>query len=399
MKRLCLFLFLISLLGIDKTWAQYGTGFTGNGYYRVRNLATDRYIYVTDNKDYYDMTRDVEDFQAIQLWKDANRYISDPGSVIYIEKKNSDHFDLQAQGTGVHSLTGYYVGVTESAGTYTVSASVTKAGIQVTKYLSDTEQSSSDQGTIGTSGKLNYRKWIVDQIETNHATNYFGIKPTIEADGKFYQPFYAAFPFKVSSPDMHVYYINIVEDKYATMKEIKGEVPAGTPVIIECVSTNPAENRIELLNSSPAEVKGNLLGGVYFCNGSRPAASVDAYTAFDADKMRVLSVVDGQLIITNNADDRLSEIKVVDYSTYEIKKIKCIPANTCYLKSDFDTPAEIPVFVDGQVSGGISNISAGHKPISEGVYSLSGTRLRTTNDLQDLPAGLYIVNGKKVMLP
>ena len=398
MNRLFTFLLVASLLGVGTAKAQNGTGFIGNGYYRVSNLATSRFIYVTDNKDYYDMARDKEDFQAIQLWKDVNRYVSDPGSVIYIEQVTNDHFDLKAQGTGVHSLTGYYVGVTKSSGTYIVSASVTKAGMQVTKYLTDTEQSSSDQGTLGTTGKLNYRKWIVDRIETNHASNYFGIKPTIEAGGKYYQPFYAAFPFKVSSAGMHVYYLDEVESQYAVLKEIEGEVPAATPVLIECASANPSSNRIELLASSSVKVTDNLLGGVYFCNGKRPEKSVDAYTAFDAEKMRVFSVVDGQLVLTNNAEARLSEIKTVDYSTYNMIKVKCLPANTSYLKADAETPAEVPVFVDGNVPDAIGSIMAEQSPAAEGVYSLSGTQLRSTGDLQGLPSGLYIVNGKKVVV-
>ena len=398
MRRFCTFLFVASLLGAGNASAQYGTGFIGNGYYRVRNLASDRYIYVTDNKDYYDMARDREDFQAIQLWKDVNRFPSDPGSVIYIEQVSTDHFDLRAQGTGVHSLTGYYVGVTKSSGTYIVSASVSKAGMTVTKYLTDTEQSSSDQGTMGTTGKLNYRRWIVDKIETDHATNYFGIKPTIEAGGKYYQPFYAAFPFKVSSTGMHVYYLDEVESQYAVLKEIEGEVPAATPVLIECATADPSTNRIELLASSSAKVTGNLLGGVYFCNGKRPQESVDAYTAFDAEKMRVFSVVDGQLVVTNNADARLNEIKTVDYATYNMIKVKSLPANMSYLKADADTPAEVPVFVDGNVPDAIGSIVAEQKPTAEGVYSLSGTQLRSTGDLQGLPSGLYIVNGKKVAI-
>ena len=108
-------------LSLASAIAQSPTGIVGDNYYRVHNLASERYIYVTDNKDYYDMARDKEDFQAIQLWKDVTRFASDPGSVIYFEEVTPDHFDLRAQGTGVHSFTGYYVGVTKSSGTYIVS--------------------------------------------------------------------------------------------------------------------------------------------------------------------------------------------------------------------------------------------------------------------------------------
>ena len=75
---------IFSLLSASASFAQNnGTGFVGNGYYRIHNFATNRYIYVTDNKDYFDKLHDSEDFQAIQLWKDPNRAISDPASVIF----------------------------------------------------------------------------------------------------------------------------------------------------------------------------------------------------------------------------------------------------------------------------------------------------------------------------
>lgn len=397
MKRLFISL-LLATFGLTATFAQNGTGFVSSGYYRVCNLITKRYIYVTDNKDYYDMSHDIGDFQAIQLWKDINRTVSDPASVIYIQQVSNNYFDLKAQGTGVHALTGYYVGVQKQTnGTYEVSASVTKAGLEVTKYLSDDEQGSYAQGKMGTNGKGNYRKWIVDKIETNHATNYFGITPTIELNGKYYQPFYAAFPFKAVSPDMHIYYISDDIGELALLEEIEGEVPASTPVIIECASTDPSQNRLELLASSSAKVTNNKLSGAYFRNGSRPQASTDAYTQFDPATMRVFSVSNGKLVLTNNAPERLIETKVVDWSDpfYTKIKIKCLPANTSYFKVSPETPDEIALTSDPTA---ISNISVSDNETSaKGVYTLSGAQLRTDNSLDGLPAGLYIVGGKKVV--
>ena len=397
MKRL-FYLLLLATFGLTATFAQNGTGFVSNGYYRVCNLITKRYIYVTDNKDYYDMSHDIGDFQAIQLWKDINRTVSDPASVIYIQQVSNNYFDLKAQDTGVHSLTGYYVGVQKQTnGTYEVSASVTKAGLEVTKYLTDDEQGSYAQGKMGTNGQGNYRKWIVDKIETNHATNYFGITPTIELNGKYYQPFYAAFPFKAVSPDMHIYYISDDIGELALLEEIEGEVPASTPVIIECASPVPSQNRLELLASSSAKVTNNKLSGVYFRNGSRPQASTDAYTKFDPATMRVFSVSNGKLVLTNNAPERLIETKVVDWSDpfYTKIKIKCLPANTSYFKVSPETPDEIALTSDPTA---ISNISVSDNETSaKGVYTLSGAQLRTDNSLDGLPAGLYIVGGKKVV--
>ena len=383
-------------MNLAGTFAQNGTGFIGNGYYRICNYATNRYIYVTDNKDYYDKTRDAEDFQAIQLWKDINRAIPEPASVLYIEEVSSGTFDLRAQGTGVHSLTGYYISVQKKkGGTYEVSASAHG----VTKYLTDDETGGSSQGQMGTSRTGDYRKWTIDKIETNHASNYFGIKPTIQLGDKYYHPFYAAFPFRATSADMHIYIVDaIVAGNIAGMKEITGDVPANTPVIIECASANPSDNRLELLTSTSATVAGHKLSGVYFCNGKRPEASTDAYTKFDAATMRVLSVVNGNLVLTNNAPERLNEIKTVDWSDpyYSQIKIMCLPANTSYFKANANTPDVLLLTTDPD---GIADIHAESKETpAEGVYSISGTQLRKTNDTQGLPAGVYIVGGKKVAI-
>lgn len=384
--------------------AQNGTGLVGDGYYRVHNKITERYIYVTDNKDYYNETTDAEDFQAIQLWKDASKTISDPASVIFIEKHGSK-YDLKAQGTGIYDLTstyredgtGLYLTITKvTSGTYKDTYQVSASRANATKYLSDDRSNDNDQGKLGTSGAAKYRCWVVDKIETNSATNYFGITPTITLNGKYYHPFYAVFPFKTASPNMHVYYVSKVAGNVATLTEINGEVPASTPVIIECASTSPANNRLELLNTSSAKVQGNKLAGVYFCNGKRPAGSTDAYKIFDASTMRVLTTENGKLVLTNNDTNRLEKIRTRDWVNNVVIEPYCIPANTSYLPASSGTPAVLNVTFEGV---GIDEILAENKnKAAEGVYTLSGTQLRSTNDIEGLPAGLYIVGGVKAII-
>lgn len=385
---------LFTLCWYGMAYAQSkGTGYVGKGYYRVRNLTTERYIYVTDNKDYYDIAHDKEDFQGIQLWKDAAKAAKSPASVIFIEELYPGGFDLKAQGTGVYDLTGYCVNVTKkSDGTYEVSAS--RSG--VTKFLSDDRTNSSDQGKLGTSGTAKYRRWIVDKIEATHATNYVGISPTITFNGKYYQTFYASFPFRTISPGMRVYYISDVEGDLALIQEIEGDVPAATPVIIECASANATDNRIEPLPTTTARVTDNLLCGVYFCNGKRPQESVDAYTKFDAATMRILTVADGKLVMSDNAPERLQEIMVNDYTLYEQVPAICIPANTCYFKANANTPKQVFLTSDPTAIDSLpSEKTDGGKPC--GVYSLDGTQLRATNNAEGLPAGIYIIGGKKVV--
>ena len=387
--------FLFTLFVLTTVHAQEvdtGTGFVGDGYYRVHNLATQRYVYVTDNKDYFDIAFDKEDFQAIQLWKDAEKAISDPASVIYITKIDNTTYDLMAQATGVHSLTGYYVNVSlKTDNTYEVSAS--KGSI--TKYLYDGKSGSAAQGYMGTSGKdISYRRWIVDKIETDHAINYVGIKPTIELNGVYYQPFYASFPFRAVSPDMHIYYISDAEGEYALLQEIEGDIPASTPVIIECASPNPTDNRIELLTSTTAKVKGNLLRGVYFCNGKRPERSKDAYKKFDPATMRVFTVANGKLVLSNQDESRLNNIKVTDFEELIVVDALCLYANTSYFPANASTPDVIELTDDPDAIGSI--FAENREKTEMGVYSISGTLLRHTNDVQGLPSGLYIVGGRKI---
>jgi len=419
MRRFNTFLLLASL-GIASAIAQdNGTGFIGNGFYRVRNLGTQRYIYVTDNRDYYDMSGDDEDFQGIKLWNGAERAAASPASVIFIKNISGNTFDLMAQGTGIHQLTNYYVTVTpKEENTYEVSAS--KAG--VTKYLSDNEVGlDEDEGMLGTGQTGMFRRWIVDKITPDHATNYVGIKPTIHVDGKHYAPYYAAFPFKAVSPNMHIYYARKIRSVEGVtelvLKEIEGDIPESMPVFIECASENPTDNRIEPLTSKPTQISGNLLDGTYFCNGSRPRESVDAYRLFDETTMRIFTVKDGRLVVTNNMQDLfiVDPEEVEDPEQIALNRLVktrvwnpanptsprkvvgyCIPANTSYLTTDANTPSEFGVRFEGV---GIDEIIANNKDKSvPGVYTVSGTLLRKTNDVQGLPAGLYIVAGQKVVI-
>ena len=51
MNRLhSILLFTLCLYGMAYAQSK-GTGYVGKAYYRVRNLTTERYIYVTDNKE------------------------------------------------------------------------------------------------------------------------------------------------------------------------------------------------------------------------------------------------------------------------------------------------------------------------------------------------------------
>lgn len=309
--------------------------FTSDGYYRVQNFGTKRYLYIKDNTGSYDMHRDVGDFAAVQLWRTEEMTISDPACLLYVVKKGTEQYDLTAQGTGIYHMVERYVDVHEVTagalrGTYTVSA--TAAGI--TKYLSDNELSSVDRGTLGTGGNSPYRNWNVYPVSASGDT-YFGITPNVQTGGKYYYPFYAAFPFRLYSSGMKAYIISKVDRDLAVLSEVKDVVPALTPVLIECSSSSPSGNRLDLTTSSASPLTGNEMKGVLFCNNGRPK-SKDAITAYNASTMRVLGVTAaGKLGFVSDSDN------LVTYSG-----TRYLPANQAYLAVSADAPSELTIVTE-----------------------------------------------------
>ena len=287
MKRIFVLTFLAALT--SSIFAQY----TGDGYYRVHNKKTSRYIYVLDNTGSINVQTGSADMSAVELHKDTARLHYDPACIIYARKVNpsQDVFDLEAQGTGVHDIIGYYVTVYQkSDGSYQVYAEG--------KYLDDNETSSRDLGFLGFERTGDYRLWYINKVD--NASQYFGILPTVQLGGKYYKPFYADFPFSVLSSGMRVYYLSKVYRNAAILTEATGVIPASTPVFIECSTPNPWSNRINIGGTPSAAITSNQLGGVYFNNPNR-RKSHDARTAFNPATMRVLSITDdGQLCFAKN---------------------------------------------------------------------------------------------------
>ena len=101
--------------------------FNGDGFYRVQNYGTQRYLYLTDCTGSYDMKRDVGDFGALQLYNGQEKTISDPSCILYIKQYGSQ-IDIEGQGIGIHQIVNRYVDLKyfssgAFAGTYSVSAS------------------------------------------------------------------------------------------------------------------------------------------------------------------------------------------------------------------------------------------------------------------------------------
>lgn len=262
-----------------------------DGYYRVMNYKTQRYVYVYDNTGKINAAAGSADVGAMDLWKNLDRTISDPGSVLYARYigpngKGGYSYDVEGQGTSVKSIIDYFVSIHKlSGGQYNIYASL--GGF--TKYLDDEETNLNlEQGMMGFSREGDYRKWVACPIDVT-TDNYFGVAPTIAADGKYYQPFYAAFPFSFASEGMKALYVKTFDaaENIAVIAEATGDIPGETPLIIECSSNQPTNNRLNLLRNNDAPLASNSLAGVYFNNLYREN-SADALTPYSAQTMRVL---------------------------------------------------------------------------------------------------------------
>ena len=101
------------------------------------------------------------------------------------------------------------------------------------------------------------------------------------------------FPFATFSEGMKAYTVTAVGAGMALMQEVSGVVAKSTPVVFECSSDKPSDNRLEIGGEGKKAV-GNKLKGAYFSSTENKAHL--NFIRFDAETMRVLGICsDGSL--------------------------------------------------------------------------------------------------------
>ncbi len=390
MNKTFLTLALACLTGIA-AHAQY----SGNGYYRIKNATTERYMSLCDNKSTgVSMVSTTVDAGALVTKRNTDEILTDPGSVFYIYNVSDDQYNISAQGHELYNIIHYYIRLTAlNDGTYRA----WQIDQSQPLWLSDRNNNpTADQSYVDTKTSTTQRWYI---MPVNEADNYIGVNPIFECNGKYYATFFAEFPFSFASSGMRAFYINGIQNNgVATYKYISGIVPAKTPVIIECSSQSPADNKLKIESSSPAAITDNLLTGVYFGMGVRASDHFNS-TPFDATTMRVLGMAsDGSLAI-NSDDTYMADIMTKEGTTYNYTypTIKAIPHNTAYVSVDASTPAVLKLFEEGNVDG-IEDISVDDSASAD-VYALDGTLVRkNASSTEGLPHGIYFYKGKKVVV-
>ena len=365
---------------------------SGAGYYRVKNVSTGRYMSLSDDHSRgVDFNSCTADCGAMQTSKIMDNIYSDPGSIFYLDHIGGVSYNVVGQGTSLHDIINYYIYISPVGSYYKIYQE--QKGQRIT--LSDLDDAEEDESYVATTGGKT--TWYITPL--NKTDNYIGVKPTISVGDKHYAAVFTGYPYKLGA-GMKAYYINKVIEKEGVViiKELTGTIPAKTPVLIECSSTDISKNQITPGQSSVAVPSDNVAKGVYFCLGDRWSAHYNS-TKFDPSTMRVLSLnTYGNLAVstsTQNLKTVMIEPKGADGKHLTIT---AIPANSWYIPVSSSAPSELKLVTAEQYATGIKDITV--KPASlYNVYTLEGVQIKkNAASISDLHQGIYIINGKKVVI-
>lgn len=334
------------------------------GFYRVKNIGSERYVHVTDKVGHYNSSS--YDLDAIVLRKDINSStISDPASIIYVSSKGYGKYDFRSQGISLHQLTGQYATIYPTKGYYRVGASKDNTFVH---YLIDSNTDPSNEySSVNTNiqnntstaiNKIEYFLW--DAIPVDNESNYFGIKPSVTIDSKHYAPFYAGFGFEAPS-NVEVFYISKMNESEGKvcLKKIVGDIPSHTPVIFASSSSSPSDNRLSLKNDNSnlnlGDSRNFLEGNMFsFDNSTIPGKNTDhnSRVSYNPETMRVLGINNNKLAFVKKSTDELPYLL----------------ANQSYLVVSPNAPNVIYVESEETYNGNTSGGSNTNNPIASGYY-------------------------------
>lgn len=365
---------------------------TGAGYYRVKNVSSGRYMSLSDNQSRgVDFNSCTADCGAMQTSKIMDNIYSDPGSIFYLDHISGVSYNVVGQGTSLHDIINYYIYISPVGSYYKIYQEQKGQRITLSDF-DDVEENESYVATLG--GKTT---WYITPLNTTD--NYIGVKPTISVGDKHYAAVFAGYPYTLGT-GMKAYYINKVIEKEGVViiKELTGTIPANTPVLIECSSTDISKNQITPVPNSDAAPSDNLAIGVYFCLGDRWSAHYNS-TKFDPSTMRVLSLnTYGNLAVSTSTQNLKTVMIEPRGADGKHLTVTAIPANSWYIPVSSSAPSELKLVTAEQYATGIKDITV--KPASlYNVYTLEGVQIKkNATSISDLHQGIYIINGKKVVI-
>ena len=401
---------------------------TYNGFYRIKNRGeAGRYISIENDKvseesKKIDFSSGKSVSASVEALKTVKNRESNPGTVIYLTG-NSSALTLEAQGMNTDDLlakfgySGYKLKVSSKG-----ELNTTYQGYQIDLIDFGYEYPVTRNGFcavatlnyISRNSVGSYAQWDLKKIDNEE--EYFGIYPNedIEIGGKYYTTLFTSFAYQLREGmkayyiDQHIYDTNHVQEPIARLQEITdGKVPAATPVIIECSSSNVADNKVTLLTETLSPIKENELKGRVFCFIPTQYEDQNMKNALEFNKstMRVMGLVD---IERDNSNGKIIGAKLAfvneasnTYNNTLTLNNGYIPANKVYLpissSDDAATAKGIKLLLPEEyaVATSISKVTSEDLPVQEGIYTLTGVKVKDTNSTEDLPSGIYIIGGKK----
>ena len=380
-KNVCV-LALIALCALPAL-AQLSNTYPG-GYYRFRNAQnTSDYISIANDKFNYTtvistaggglsgvagtagQNRAME--CATKYLQNDIHLVSDPdiidvSTVIYAAKRNSTSsnydYNLIGQGTSLLTLSsGKYPGFIQltfqnlyatftavsgsGANTlYNISmplkANVSAADLGVRYFVDESGKFDTDVSSVTSQNKA---RWYIEPID------HFNVLPEVELNGKYYTTLKVPFAFTLSGSVEKAYAIIAVNSGVLTYEEISGTIPAGTPVLLQCSSSNAADCRLipsgqpvftapnaSTTSGAPAATETssytgtNLMSGTYYCNtdGTITFTTENGTSSFNGNHNTAAS---GKYVIGKDSNGKLGFVSAIGQGlTY-------MPANKAWMTS------------------------------------------------------------------
>ena len=343
-----------------------------NGFYRIKNISTERYIVMYDPYVLINKGTGTVNLSALQTVVSWDKVKSHMGSIWYMESKGDSKFDMYCQHSSLGANSGgFYPSIFLNNGAYRIYGEYSG----FSRYLNDSDDEDDPDGNGYVSVPPSAQKinWSFVPINSD---NYIGIEPEVNADGYYWATFMSGFPFKLGS-GMKAYYVNSVNDNAFALKEMGSEIPAKMPVILRLNGGSPSDNKITLMKSSSASTPSdNKLYGVWY--SSTLGGKHEDYNVEPESNNRILGKSDGRLAFVKASSSRLVDGSYIEH-------------NRGYLTVSSSADDNII-----EATSGITNIqSIKQTEAEEGIYTLTGQKIPEGTTPRP---GIYIKDGKKVVI-
>ncbi|MBP3228125.1 MAG: discoidin domain-containing protein [Bacteroidaceae bacterium] len=352
------------------------------GYYRLRNAYfTDRYVYMntTDRLLYYksseaDALRTISSVCETQKNADGTWTLLFEGVPMYGVKTDADAYGTDPTYSGASASPAAVTFIEGTPGTYAIYA--VNEGSSVHSYLH--------------SNTKNFvQGWTVDagasQWHLVPATTLVLTPATVESEGTGYASLCLPFPATIDEEDYSARYVNyyILEatdgETLATSIVADNVIPANTGVLLRRAATAPSEEiMLTIGGTSTASVTGNRFVGTSLRTDQDGSATTYVFS-------------------TKSGTTK---------GFYKLSTSSKIPANKAYF-TDAAMNVRTMVMLFNDEDGGtltdLTDLPLLDEPDDEGgqwsiIYDLQGRVRGTGTSTKGLPAGIYIVNGRKVIV-